>query len=462
MRRAVRLGRYHLTERIAYGGMAEIYRAFTFDNDGGRRDVAIKRLLPHFTEDQQFLTMLTDEFKMVSRLKHPNIAEVFELGEVDNQLFVAMEYVDGKDLRSTAEQVSVAGLRFGYDDIAFMLAETLGGLHEAHIATSLEGKPLNIVHRDVSPSNVLLGYDGTVKLCDFGIAKAADNQIQTKTGIIKGKVRYMSPEQAMARKLDARSDLFSAASVLYELTTRKAAFRAGNEMDLILAVRQANPVPVLQVNPDAPPELASIIERGLSRSRTSRFQTGLEFRDALLRFLDTYSPRYQKNRLARLLKHVWRDRIERELRKLEEYVIADTSIRDLGRNLIAEALGPDARYQKFSPSPTKSTSAFDVGDVAEPRAPKPHKPAAAEPLLHQMDTHILEAPTDLPSTTSPVANPPPGPALGARGPGAQLSATEQLSGPALDPVSKSAQQPTPLSSSAPLDLHEESTRVGKH
>src|SRR5262245_2046278 len=215
--------------------MAELFRAFTFDELENQLNVAIKRLLPHFREDKQFVDMLTDEFKLVSYLKHPNIAEVYELAELDDALIIAMEYVDGKDLRSTVERAKEQNLALALDDVVYCVARSLEGLHHAHVARDPKGEPLRIVHRDFSPSNVLLGYDGTVKLCDFGIAKATHNRIQTKTGIIKGKVKYMSPEQAFGRKLDWRSDVFSAGSVLYELATNAAPFTAANEIDLIFA-----------------------------------------------------------------------------------------------------------------------------------------------------------------------------------------------------------------------------------
>ncbi len=274
------LGRYHLTYRIAFGGMAELFRAFTFDEDQHQRNVAIKRLLPHFRDDRQFIDMLADEFRLVSYLKHPNIAEVYELAEIDKDVIIAMEYVDGKDLRTTAESAKNTSVLLGLDDIAYIMACSLDGLHRAHTACDRNGEPLRIVHRDFSPSNVLIGYDGTVKLCDFGIAKATHNRILTKTGIIKGKVKYMSPEQAFGRTLDGRSDVFSAGTVLYELTTGRAAFSAANEIDLIFAVREANPARVRDIDPTIPDPLALIIEKAMARSRSERYQSALELRNA--------------------------------------------------------------------------------------------------------------------------------------------------------------------------------------
>ena len=374
MRRTKRLGRYHLAQRIAFGGMAELFRAFTFEADGFKRDVAIKRLLPTYLEDQQFITMLTDEFKLVSHLQHPNLAEVYELVEVDGHLLIAMEYVDGKDLRSTVEKAEQRRVPLALDDIAYVLARALDGLHHAHVARDEADEPLRIVHRDFSPSNLLVGYDGTVKLCDFGIAKATHNRIETKSGIIKGKVKYMSPEQAFGRKLDWRSDLFSAGSVLYELATGSSPFQASNEIDLIFEVRDADPRPCREINPDIPQPLARIIEKAMSRSRSARYQTALEFRDALLRFLRSYNPKYRRTKLSRFMKRVWNTEIEEDLRAMEALVLdraAFDAQRDLGRNLIADALGPGATYSRFSPQPTSGAKAAEE--------------------VHQIKTEIIDA-----------------------------------------------------------------------
>ncbi|MCA9610917.1 MAG: protein kinase, partial [Myxococcales bacterium] len=174
---------------------------------------------------------------------------------------------------------------------------------------------------------------------------------------IKGKVKYMSPEQAFGRKLDWRSDLFSAGSVLYELCTDTAPFIAANEIDLIFAVRDAQPTPCRELNPDIPEQLGRIIEKSMSRSRSARYQTALEFRDALLRFLRNYNPKYRRTKLSRFMKRVWNEEIERDLRAMEEFVI-DGAVpappESLGKNLIADALGPGATFNRFSPQPTKN------------------------------------------------------------------------------------------------------------
>jgi len=372
MRRTRRLGRYHLVRRIAFGGMAEVFRGFTFSADGERYDVAVKKLLPHYVEDPHFVTMLTDEYRLVSRLDHPNVARFFELTQIDHDLLISMEFVDGRDLRSTIDQAAKLGKHLRFDDAAYALAKTLDGLHHAHEATDEGGEELQVVHRDLSPSNMLVGYDGDVKICDFGIAKAKLNRIQTKTGIIKGKVKYMSPEQAFGRALDRRSDVFSAGSILYELCTGQPPFRARTELDLIFAVRDAAPISCRELAPDLPDELAKIIERSMERSRAKRFQTSLEMRDALLRFLARHTPDYRRTRLARFMKHIWAEEIEADLRVLEDFVLdLSPGPERLGINLLAKELGPDAAYAGFSPIPTSVQRPVDRSVAAQhpPLAP---------------------------------------------------------------------------------------------
>ena len=333
--------------------MAEVFRGFTFGPGGERYDVAVKKLLPHYVEDRQFVTMLTDEYRLVSRLKHPNVAGFFELTRVGRDVLISMEFVDGKDLRSTLDQARKRGEHLDYLDVAYIMAHALGGLHHAHEATGDQGEVLNVVHRDLSPSNVLLGYDGDVKICDFGIAKAKLNRIQTKTGIIKGKVQYMSPEQAFGYPLDRRSDVFSAGSVLYELCTGHPPFRGRSEIDLIYAVRDAAPIPCRELAPDLPGELAEVIERSMARRRSNRYPTSLHMQRALVRFLERHAPGYRRTRLARYMKHLWAAEIDADLRALEDYVLDIAPEREaLGTNLLAEELGPHAPYSGFSPHPT--------------------------------------------------------------------------------------------------------------
>jgi serine/threonine-protein kinase len=349
LRRAHQLGRYHLLDRIAFGGMAEIYRAKTFDAAGHAHLVAVKRVLAHLAEDDDFIQMLVDEAKIAGLLRHTNIARVYEFARAHGEYFIAMEHVDGKDLRTILERCRQKRQPIPPDHAAWIASEVASALHAAHTALDRQDHPLHIVHRDVSPSNIICAYTGEVKLCDFGIAKATLSKVNTKTGVIKGKVKYMSPEQALGRKLDHRSDLFSLGTCLYEMLTRVPPFTATNEMDLLIKVRDARYRAISELVPGVPPELEAVCDKCLARSRANRYQTALEAGDALRDFLRKYMPNYSRSHLGRYIRKMFAQEIERELRMLEEYVVVDVVDEDLGENLIAGALGPRAAYSEFTP-----------------------------------------------------------------------------------------------------------------
>src|SRR5262245_31140294 len=298
--------------------MAEIYRAKTFDEGGQQHMVAIKRVLGHLVEDEDFVQMLVDEAKICGTLRHPNIAHIYEFARVGDDYFIAMEYVDGKDSRTILDRCRQLGRPVPPIHCAYIIAHVADALEAAHMQKDGLGRPMKIIHRDISPSNVLVSYSGEVKLCDFGIAKATLSRVQTKTGVIKGKVKYMSPEQAMGRKLDHRSDLFSLGSVLYELLTSQPPFFAANEMELLFRVRDAKFRPVPEVNPEVPEALSAIVAKALARSRSARFQTGTEMAHALRAFLRAEAPTYKRSHLAQFVRELFAEDIERELRHMEE------------------------------------------------------------------------------------------------------------------------------------------------
>jgi eukaryotic-like serine/threonine-protein kinase len=357
VRRAQQLGRYHLLDRIAFGGMAEIYRAKTFDASGHAHLVAVKRVLAHLAEDDDFIQMLVDEAKIASILRHPNIARVYEFARAHGEYFIAMEHVDGKDARTILERCRQKKKPMPPQHAAYIAAEMATALHAAHTAVDHKRRPLRIVHRDVSPSNVLCAYSGEVKLCDFGIAKATLSKVNTKTGVIKGKVKYMSPEQALGRKLDHRSDIFSLGSCLYETLTRVPPFTANNEMDLLIRVRDAKYRPISELVPGMPPEIEQIADRCLTRSRAHRYQTADEVAHDLREFLRKYVPNYSRSHLGRYIRKLFAVEIDRELRMLEEFVLGEVVSDDVGENLIAQEMGPDAEFQQFRPRPAEGDGA---------------------------------------------------------------------------------------------------------
>ncbi len=329
--------------------MAEIYRAKTFDASGHAHLVAVKRVLAHLAEDDDFIQMLVDEAKIAGLLKHPNVARVYEFARAHGEYFIAMEHVDGKDLRAILERCRQDKKPMPPSHAAYVGAEMAAALHAAHTATDPSGHGLHIVHRDVSPSNIICAYTGEVKLCDFGIAKATLSRVQTRTGVIKGKVKYMSPEQALGRKLDHRSDIFSLGSVLYEMLTRVPPFTATNEMDLLIKVRDAKYRRISEIVPNVPPEIEKITDKCLARSRANRFQSSDDVHRALRSFLKSTTPNYSRSHLGRYVRKQFGSEIERELRMLEEYVVSAAPSSDVGENLISNVLGPNAEFSRFSP-----------------------------------------------------------------------------------------------------------------
>lgn len=332
--------------------MAEIYRAKTFDANGTPHLVAVKRVLAHLAEDDDFIQMLVDEAKIASVLRHGNIARVYEFARAHGEYFIAMEHVDGKDMRTVLERCRTKKKPIPPEHAAYIAAEVGSALHAAHSAVDSRGRPLRIIHRDVSPSNIICSYAGEVKLCDFGIAKATLSKVHTKTGVIKGKVKYMSPEQALGRKLDHRSDVFSLGSCLYEMLTRIPPFTATNEMDLLIKVRDAKYRPVGELTPGIPNELEQITDRCLTRSRANRYQTAAEAEGDLRVFLRKFMPNYSRSHLGRFIRKMFATEIERELRMLEEYVMTDDVSDDVGESLMLRDENFEPPEVPFQPKPT--------------------------------------------------------------------------------------------------------------
>ncbi|HEY0481033.1 MAG TPA: serine/threonine-protein kinase [Kofleriaceae bacterium] len=280
-------GRYQLVERLAVGGMAELFVATSPGEHGFQKKVVIKRLLPHLIDDDTYNAMFIDEAKLTARLVHPKIAQTFELGKVDDALFIAMEYVDGIDVLALLREFAARGRRAEPQLAAWIAHEVLDALDYAHQLTGDDGSRLKIVHRDISPSNILLSVRGDIKLVDFGIARQQDpdRAHKSKSGTLKGKYGYMSPEQVIEQSLDARSDLFSVGVVLAELLTGRRLFAATNELDVLIMVRDARLSRFDKYGADVDPELSGIVRKALRKSADERWQSAAQFRDALAQWL---------------------------------------------------------------------------------------------------------------------------------------------------------------------------------
>ena len=293
-------GRYQLVERLAVGGMAELFVAAAPGEHGFQKKVVIKRLLPHLVDDETYNAMFIDEAKLTARLVHPKIAQTFELGKVDDALFIAMEYVDGIDVLALLREFAARRRRVDPQLAAWIAHEVLDALDYAHNLPGEDGSRLNIVHRDISPSNVLMSVRGDIKLVDFGIARQQDpdRAHKSKSGTLKGKYGYMSPEQVIEQSLDARSDLFSVGVVLAELLTGRRLFAATNELDVLLMVRDAKLARFDKYGADVEPDLADIVRRALRKAVDERWQSAAQFRDAIAEWLFEHRHRMTSKAVA--------------------------------------------------------------------------------------------------------------------------------------------------------------------
>jgi serine/threonine protein kinase len=277
-------GQYLLLDRIATGGMAEVFRAKRRGVEGFEKTVAVKRILPHLSDNKDFVEMFINEAKMVAGLSHPNIVQIFDLGKIEDTYYIAMEYIDGKDLRAILARSHDRDAILDVDLSALIATKIASALEYAHRHRDPSGRPLWIVHRDVSPPNVLISHEGEVKLVDFGIAKAAIKAPSTDSGSLRGKLLYMSPEQAWGRAMDKRSDIFSLGTVLFEMLTGRSLFMGTSEMSILERVRAAQFLTPSSFNPAIPIELEAVVAMALKKEPEDRYQDASE----MLRDLDAY------------------------------------------------------------------------------------------------------------------------------------------------------------------------------
>ncbi|HEV3031561.1 MAG TPA: serine/threonine-protein kinase [Polyangia bacterium] len=296
----IQFGKYTLFERIGRGGMADVYKGRVTGPQGFERTFVVKRILPHLSDDATFIKMFVEEAKLSARLAHPNIVQIFELGAVEGEYFISMEYIRGRDLSETMRAIWKTMGPPRPELVAYIGREACRALSYAHSLADERGRPLGMIHRDVSPSNIMMSYEGAVKLLDFGIAKALGEAPETtKSGTMKGKYAYMAPEQTEGDDVDHRIDIFSCGIVLHEVLTGRRLFKGQNDVLTIERVRRCEvPPPSLQ-NPLVPPELDAIVLRALARDRDDRWATAADMADALDDVV--HAARFQPTHLAQLL-----------------------------------------------------------------------------------------------------------------------------------------------------------------
>ena len=276
-------GQYVIEEHIATGGMADVYKARMMGMEGFQKTVAIKRILSNLTDSEEFVRMFIDEAKLAAQLSHNNIIHIFDLGKVNRSHYIAMEYIEGRDLRSILEECRERDVRMPIELALYITNLLASALDYAHKKRDFDNRALGLVHRDVSPQNVLISYDGDVKLCDFGIAKAASKASQTRAGALKGKLQYMSPEQAWGKDIDHRSDLFSLGLVLFEMLTNEKVFSGTSELSVLEQVRDPIITAPSMKNSDVDAEVDRIIFLALNAEREERYQSAEDMKRDLER-----------------------------------------------------------------------------------------------------------------------------------------------------------------------------------
>ncbi|MGH1342348.1 MAG: serine/threonine protein kinase [Nannocystales bacterium] len=410
-----RLGRYVLSHRVARGGMAELYLAKAVGAEGFHKTVALKLVLPHLKDDASFMEMFRHEASLSAQLDHPNIGQVFDLGFDRGEYFIAMEYVHGRNVASlTAKAESIP-----LDCALSIVAGACDALSYAHDLPADGGKRVTIVHRDVSPGNVLVRFDGIVKLVDFGIAKALSGTQHTRTGTIKGKAGYMSPEQCRGLPLDRRSDVYCIGIMLYELTTGQRAFAGHSDFSIMNAIISGDYTGPRELDPQFPLQLADVIARALAVDRDDRFETTADIREALDDFAAneglTIGPAPLRGFLQDLLGDVPLPELQIEATSPgapEETEVVEpgsvptpaphTAPSGAGRVLsyvaVAAAAASIAAYWAWTPAPP--VAQLTPAPTVTPEQGEPPVSVAASPTVEQQGRVSASEPVDSPAATA--------------------------------------------------------------
>ncbi|MEK6705848.1 MAG: serine/threonine-protein kinase [Bdellovibrionota bacterium] len=369
-----KFGRYVLLDHIAQGGMAEICRARMATPDAAGRIIIIKRIQQGFGHNAEFLQMFKSETKLMMGLNHPNIVQVYDFGEENGQSYIAMEFVDGKNLRQILGRSNELAQPLAIELAAYVAGEAASGLNYAHtFKDKIIGQPYNIVHRDISPQNILISYDGNVKIIDFGIAKTTVSSESTKVGVIKGKPSYLSPEQISGETLDGRCDIFALGIVLWELLAGKKLFVGDNDLAILKLIESCQTFvkPPSTVNPKVPKQLDYIVLKALAKSREKRFQTAEDFQRAIHKFLHSYAPDLHTSDLAYYVKNLFKDEMVNDRKiiqslneKVEKLIELQAYDPPAIKTRKSGGFGPDGEATSVTTLGKKSTGARDIFTTA--------------------------------------------------------------------------------------------------
>lgn len=322
-------GKFILLEKMAAGGMAEVFLAKSLGASGVNKFLAIKRILPQYSDKREFIDMFKEEAKIAVNLNHGSVVSIYEFGIEHGQFYLVMDYVEGRNLRQVLNELKKKGQQFTVEQIVYMIKEVAAGLDHAHrLIDGTTGKPLNLVHRDMSPQNIMLSFEGEVKVIDFGIAKAETQLEATQAGTLKGKFGYMSPEQADGQLVDSRTDLFSLGIVLWEMLANDRLFTSNSEAAILRKIRECQIPPIRKINPSVPVELENIVTKALAKDKAQRYQTAAAFHKDLNRFLNIEYPDFSPQDFSVFIKNTFSDVYADSKKKLVEYAKVTSGIEE--------------------------------------------------------------------------------------------------------------------------------------
>jgi serine/threonine protein kinase len=367
-----RFGKYLLLEKLATGGMAQLYRAKIIGVEGFEKFIAIKQILPHLAHEEELITSFIDEAKLAALLNHQNVVQIYDFGSMENSYFITMEFLYGKDLRAVNAKAKEKGTPVSLENALYLISKVCAGLDYAHKLKDFQGKSLNIIHRDISPQNVFLTYEGDVKIVDFGIAKAASQSTITQVGMIKGKVSYMSPEQAAGKVIDHRSDIFATGILLYELVAGGRMFKGDDTLQILSKVREAEFTPLGTLKGGLPEKLYDIVAKALAKEPEDRYQSLADMQADIEECIFRLNLRPSGRSMAEYLKILFAEEIEAEGKRMADAAGAGAAS-DRAQEAEAERLSIDKPPAQTSPPP-KAESALPEKAVPEAR-PDPVEPS---------------------------------------------------------------------------------------
>jgi serine/threonine protein kinase len=402
--------RYRVVEKLESGGMAEVFRAESEGLQGFRKQVAIKRVLPHLSEKKKFIAMFLDEARLSAQLSHSNCVQVFDIGVGDNAFFIVMEYVDGANLKGIAESVKKQGKDFPVPAAAWIAHEICKGLSYAHELTDPNGMPMNLVHRDMSPPNVLVTKYGEVKIVDFGLAKASSQLEKSEPGIIKGKFSYLSPEAALGQEVDKRTDIFAVGIILWELLAGQRLFLGDTDFQTVKKVQVAQVPAISQINRKVPPELERIVNKALAKDMLQRYSTSRELGQDLSRFMFSYGEPISSYDIAGIVQGTMREK--QRVRPpqgsiidklIEEALFEFTSLKEDGApasgNMKTAAAAP-LNTDGFV-DPTNWANEIGIGEVNKRPAFDPLRASLPPDIFEHGNLSALEDAEPLPASNPP-------------------------------------------------------------